>query len=44
MLQYIENSILGYVLMEDFLTYYVYNNWLTSIDAFTMRNTFLNFV
>ena len=32
MLQYIEDSILGYTLMEDFLTYYVYNNEFTSID------------
>ena len=44
MLQYIEDSILGYVLMEDFITFYIYNNFLTSIDAFTMRNTFSNYV
>lgn len=44
MLAYIEKNVLGYALMEDFLTYYIYNNALTSIDAFTMRETFSNFV
>lgn len=44
LLQWIEDSVLDTVYMEDFLTYYIVNNKLTSINAFTMRETFANFV
>lgn len=36
--------MLDTVYMEDFMTYYIVNNALTSINAFTMRETFANFV
>jgi leukotriene-A4 hydrolase len=44
LLQWIEDSVLDAIYMEDFLTYYIVNNKLTSINAFTMRETFASFV
>ena len=44
LLQWIEDSVLDTIYMEDFMTYYIVNNKLTSINAFTMRETFANFV
>jgi hypothetical protein len=43
MLSYIE-SVIGYNFFEDFLTYYVSNNFLTSIDQYTVRTTFSSFL
>lgn len=42
MLAYME-QVLGYANMQDFITYYIYNNAYTSIDAYTMRQTFSDF-
>ena len=36
--------MIGYVAMEDFMTYYINYNKLTSIDAFKMRETFSKFL
>lgn len=36
--------MLTYEAVEDFITYYIENNSLVSINAFTERNTFSNFV
>ena len=43
-LQWIEDFVLGYYHMEDFLEYYLVMNSLMSIDEFTMRKTFSNFI
>jgi hypothetical protein len=43
MLAYIE-SLIGYELMEDFMMYYLYNNWFSSIDQYTVRAVFSSFL
>jgi leukotriene-A4 hydrolase len=40
MLQYMEDSLIGYANMEDFLTYYIENNSLMSINRFGMQSSF----
>ena len=44
LLQYIEDSVIGYNMMEDFITYYIENNYLMSINRFDMMATFAAFV
>lgn len=43
LLAYIE-SVIGYYMMEEFMTYYLYNNWMKQIDQYTVRTTFQNFL
>jgi leukotriene-A4 hydrolase len=43
MLAYLE-TLIGYELMEDFMTYFLYNNWLTQVDQYTVRTNFLQFL
>lgn len=43
LLAYME-QVMGYFYMEDFITYYIYNNAYKSIDQYTMRQTFSEFV
>ena len=44
LLQYIEDSVIGYNKMEDFITYYIENNYLMSITRFDMEATFASFI
>ena len=44
LLAYIYDQVIGYVAMEDFITYYIETNSLQSICAFAERRTFSNFV
>ena len=44
MLQFIEDEVLGYFHMQDFISYYVSKNSLKSINAFTMRQTMAMFI
>lgn len=44
LLAYIMQSVLSYEAMEDYITYYIESNSLTSINAFTERSTFSSFV
>lgn len=43
-LQWIEDFVFGYVIMEDFITYYINENSLTSINLFQLQNTLSNFI
>jgi leukotriene-A4 hydrolase len=43
-LQWIEDFVLGYYHMEDFLEYYIVMNSLTSINQFQLRDTFSSFI
>jgi leukotriene-A4 hydrolase len=43
LLAYIE-TLIGYENMEDFLTYFVYNDYMVSIDGFQVREIFREFL